>query len=158
MEIRRLAIPEEWALDSEGRPTTDPAAAAFLRPAGGYKGYGLALMFECLSSLMVANPLLSPGLEEGARPRRRTQNSFLAAIDVASFGPLDAYRANVDRTVAGLQALPVTEGAARVMVPGEPERRTLEDRRANGVPLPPGTVDKLRDAAARFDLTLPDGI
>ena len=67
------AIPEEWALDADGRPTTDPAQSAFLRPAAGYKGYGLALIFECLSSLMVGNPLLATTIGPECPARRHPE-------------------------------------------------------------------------------------
>lgn len=45
-------IPEGWALDSEGRPTTDPAAAlgGTMVPLGGAKGTALALMVELLAA------------------------------------------------------------------------------------------------------------
>jgi (2R)-3-sulfolactate dehydrogenase (NADP+) len=45
-------IPEGWALDSEGRPTTDPdaAIAGTMVPAGDAKGAALALMVELLSA------------------------------------------------------------------------------------------------------------
>lgn len=41
-----LPIPESWALDKEGNPTTDPAAAldGLLRPIGEFKGVSLALI------------------------------------------------------------------------------------------------------------------
>ena len=43
-------IPEGWALDSEGQPTTDPDAAlkGSLVSMGGYKGWGFGLMAELL--------------------------------------------------------------------------------------------------------------
>jgi (2R)-3-sulfolactate dehydrogenase (NADP+) len=46
------AIPEGWALDAEGRPTTDPAAAmaGTMVPAGGAKGAAFALMVELLTA------------------------------------------------------------------------------------------------------------
>ncbi len=46
------AIPLGWAVDSAGKPTTDPdeALAGSLVSAGGYKGYGIALMVELLAS------------------------------------------------------------------------------------------------------------
>src|SRR5260370_19408126 len=46
---RGETMPEGWMIDREGRPLTDPrrAAEGFLLPIGGYKGYGLALVF-CL--------------------------------------------------------------------------------------------------------------
>ena len=55
-------------LDADGNPTTDPNKAAIPTALGGHKGGGLALMFECLTSLMVANPLIQEGL-------RRASNS-----------------------------------------------------------------------------------
>jgi (2R)-3-sulfolactate dehydrogenase (NADP+) len=62
-------IPEGWALDSEGRPTTDPDAAlkGSLVSIGGYKGWGLGLMAEVLAAGMTGsvtsrgvNPLKAP--------------------------------------------------------------------------------------------------
>lgn len=46
------AIPEGWAVDAEGRPTTDPEAAlgGSLCSVGGYKGWGLGLMVEILAA------------------------------------------------------------------------------------------------------------
>ncbi len=45
-------IPEGWAVDAEGRPTTDPAEAltGSLVSMGGYKGWGFGLMAELLAS------------------------------------------------------------------------------------------------------------
>jgi len=50
-------IPEGWAVDAEGRPTTDPAAAldGALLSAAGYKGWGLGLMVELLASGMTGS-------------------------------------------------------------------------------------------------------
>ena len=47
-------IPEGWALDREGRPTTDPAAAldGSLASAGRHKGWGLGVMVELLAAGM----------------------------------------------------------------------------------------------------------
>ena len=57
-----VSIPEGWAMDKGGKPTTDPNLAHILIPAGGPKGSGLAMMFECLTSIMAGNPLLEPVL------------------------------------------------------------------------------------------------
>src|SRR5262249_34701608 len=61
-------IPPGWALDSDGNPTTDPARAEIPLPLGGPKGSGLALMFELITSLIVANPILADHLD--GTPRR----------------------------------------------------------------------------------------
>jgi (2R)-3-sulfolactate dehydrogenase (NADP+) len=50
-------IPADWALDAEGRPTTDPKAAlsGSLASIGGYKGWGLGLMVELLAAGMTGS-------------------------------------------------------------------------------------------------------
>ena len=153
-----IAIPEEWALDAEGRPTTDPAQSTFLRPAAGYKGYGLALIFECLSSLMVGNPLLATTISGVNAPSRGTQNSFVAAIDIAAFTDVEAFKRDVDRLADSINGLATVDGAPPILVPGQPEEQVLAERIANGIPLPPGTVAKLRAAAKRFGLELPPAL
>ncbi len=153
-----ISIPSEWALDKDGHPTIDPHQAAFLRPAGGYKGYGLALMFECLTSLMVANPLLAPKLHGQDTVTPGTQNSVVAAINIAQFTDVEEYKQNIDSLVDGVKDLPMVNADDEMMLPGELEQRQYEERRKQGIPLPAGTVKKLQDAAAHFALDLPDGL
>ena len=71
------------------------------------------------------------------------------------FTDLDGYRANVDDTIAGIKGLPTAEGFDEVLVPGEPEDRTWQERQANGIPLPDGTVTNLRQVAAKLGIELP---
>lgn len=150
---KRIPLPEGWALDDEGNPTTDPNVAKILVPAGGPKGSGLAMMFECLTGLMANNPLLTPVMN-GATWEPK-QNSVVAAIDVSTFIDLEIYRNHVDDLIDSIKALPPAEGHSEVVVPGEPESRTLADRTANGIPLPPGTVENLKEVAADMGLSFP---
>lgn len=153
---KRVPLGEGWALDSTGQPTLDPHLASILMPAGGPKGSGLALMFQCLTSQMANNPLVVPALQ--GQGKGHNQNSIVAAIDIGLFTDLASYQAGIDELIDSLKALPKAEGVNDILMPGEPEFRTLEERTAHGIPLPPGTVDRLREAAARFKLPLPAGI
>jgi LDH2 family malate/lactate/ureidoglycolate dehydrogenase len=153
-----IPLPPGWALDETGAPTTDANRAKILLPFGGYKGSGLAMMFETLTSLMVGNPLVGPFLSGEAGADRHRQNSVVAAVDIGAFTDLAAYRAEVDRLIDGIRALPREKGASEVLVPGEPEDRTTAERRQHGVPLPPGTIENLRGVAARFRVPLPRGL
>jgi LDH2 family malate/lactate/ureidoglycolate dehydrogenase len=157
-EDKAIPIPLGWALDKEGKPTTDPKQAAVLLPAGGGKGSGLAMMFECLTSLFVGNPLLTPAFEGKPGAMTHRQNSVVAAFDIATFTDLEQYKANADGIVDGIKALPTAEGFTEVMVPGEPEDRVYDERSKGGIPLPEGTVVKLRNASRRFGLPLPAGL
>lgn len=150
---KRIPLPEGWALDQTGNPTTDPFLAQILLPAGGAKGSGLALMFQALTSQMVANPLVVPVLD--GEINTHGQNSLLAVIDIGLFTELESYKAGIDDLIDHLKALPPADGFDQVRMPGEPEFDTLAERTARGIPLPPGTVEKLQAAAQRFGLALP---
>lgn len=150
---KRVPIPDTWALDADGNATTDPNVAKILLPAGGPKGSGLAFVFQCLTSLMANNPLLTPVLRGGERPN--IQNSVVAAIDISFFIDLDDYGAHLDDQIDEIKKLPCADGFDEVLTPGEPEQRAFEDRAERGVPLPPGTVEKLQQTAQRFGLKSP---
>jgi LDH2 family malate/lactate/ureidoglycolate dehydrogenase len=153
---KSVSIPEGWALTKDGNPTTDPSQAAIFLPFGGPKGSGLALMFECISSVMVDNPLLEPVLLGHKKSEgHHVQNSVVAAIDISQFTDVEGYKEHIDNLIDGIKALPKAEGFSEIFVPGEPERRTFDDRSRNGIPLPEGTVRRLRSVAERFGIEIP---
>ena len=153
-----VSVPEGWILDQDGKPTTDPNQYAMLLPSGGPKGSGLAMMFECLTSLMATNALLEPVLLENKEIGRFVQNSVVAAIDIGMFTDVEGYKEHVDNLIDAIKALPRAEGVDEIFVPGEPEVRVYHDRVRNGIPLPEGTVRNLRSVAERFELSLPSGL
>lgn len=164
-------IPEGWALDRCGHPATDPLKAAVLLPAGGAKGSGLAFMLECLSSLMMGNPLLEPAIRDEAQAReqaedekvrpsfmkRHIQNSVLLLIDIERFTKLDQYTQNVDRLVDAVKGLPRAEGVEEIFVPGEVEKRIHEVRTNEGIALARGTAAKLALLARELGIESPFG-
>ncbi len=171
-----IPIPEGWAIDKEGKPTTDPKNVGALLPFSGPKGSGLALMFECLSSVMAGNPVLEPALlgkeidspaaqkkpeatgERLSYVPRHIQNSVVVCIDIGTFTEVDGYKGHIDNLIDGIKALPKAEGFNEIFVPGEPEERTFDDRSRNGIPLPEGTIRNLRGVSERFGIKLPSGL
>lgn len=64
VELHRRAgkvLPEGWALDKDGNPTTDPEAAlaGAMLPFGGHKGSAISTMIELLAGIMIGD-LTSP--------------------------------------------------------------------------------------------------
>jgi LDH2 family malate/lactate/ureidoglycolate dehydrogenase len=147
-------IPEGWALDAEGRPTTDPQKAELPLPMAGPKGSGLALMIECLTSLVVANPLVSEFLEETPLGLRHRQNGLAIAIDVSRFGDPAAFRREVERTVRALKGLPRADGVDEILVPGERGARAFARRARDGVPVPPPVWKELAALAERLGVAM----
>jgi LDH2 family malate/lactate/ureidoglycolate dehydrogenase len=102
---------------------------------------------------MANNPLLAPALS--GEKRGHNQNSVVAAINIGLFTEVESFKTQVDAQIEALKALPKAEGVTEILMPGEPEHNILAERSQTGVPLPPGTVQRLRAAAARFSLPLP---
>jgi LDH2 family malate/lactate/ureidoglycolate dehydrogenase len=150
-----MTLPEGWALTSAGEPTTDPHQAAIPMPVGGPKGAGLALMIECITSLLVGNPLIEAELTGAEGERRHNQNGFLLAIDIAAFIDVKTYGASLDRMVELIKDLPKAADTDEILVPGERGDRVFEDRSRNGIPLAPGTWRALGEAAADLRVDMP---
>jgi len=163
-----MSIPADWALDDEGKPTTDPSKAVFLAPIAGPKGSGLSLMLECLGSVLIGFPKVEPvvtmkeppfGLGSAvgnpARIRAHLQNSVFMVIDIRQFGDINTYKEHIDTMIDGIKALPKAKGCTEIFLPGEPEWRTMDDRRKHGIPIPRQTHEKLKKLADRFGLNLP---
>jgi LDH2 family malate/lactate/ureidoglycolate dehydrogenase len=152
-------IPETWALDKNGHPTSDPHLAAMLAPSGGYKGSGLALMFEALSSLVVGVPLLAPNLLslDNAAPLG-TQNGVIAAVDIGAITNIERYKSDVDELVRAIKDLPRADGFEEIFVPGEPEDRCSEVRLRDGIPLPTLVARDLGQVAQDLGVDLPEAL
>src|SRR6185295_10305836 len=109
-------------------------------PLGGPKGSGLALMIECLTSLVLRNPIVAEVLEDTEAGRRHRQNALVLALDIARFGDPAAFRREVARLIGALKALPRAADVDEILMPGERGDRTHAQRARDGIPLPPAVV------------------
>ncbi len=131
-------ISENWAIDSEGRPTTDPEKGleGALSPFGGVKGYGLAFMLEILAGPLVgaaAGKEVHGTLEpvEGFS----TKGDLMVVIDPAKFGSIDEFKARIQKFVTQLKESRKAPGVKEILVPGEPEFCIREKRLQEGIPI-----------------------
>jgi LDH2 family malate/lactate/ureidoglycolate dehydrogenase len=167
-ELTGETIPDTWALDSNGLPTTDPTAAlaGALLPFGGYKGYGLALAIEVLAGVLAGadlgpeliNASLTGSATSGSATRVGTVGSLYVAIDPERFAGRQAFAAQMARLVDVIKATPSAPGASEVLVPGELEDRAARAARVNGVELDLATVESLRELAAAESVPFPSAI
>jgi len=145
-------IPGDWAMDSEGVPTTSVATAlkGLISPLGGYKGSGLAMMAEILCAVLGGGAMSTElgGIRIRGRAMRVSQ--MFLGIDVARFLPAEEFVARMERLVQTVKSTPPAKGYDQVLVAGEPEWRMEEERRANGIPLEQGTWKSLTAAASRL--------
>jgi len=147
------SIPSGWAVDAEGRPTTDPEAAiaGLLLPIGLHKGYGLALMVDVLTGVLAGGGFGQRvnGLYADVAVPNDAAHLFVA-LHVPAFAPPDAFAERVAALAAEVTGAARAPGVDRVYLPGElaAERRAAAAR--DGVALDPGTVDALNAAGVAW--------
>ena len=157
-KIRRAAsqgdsIPMGWALDENGQPTTDPAAAlrGVVLPLGGAKGSGLALMVDALAGV-VSGAAFGGTVGNQNTDFSRTQNvgHLFMAFRPDLFLPPDQQGARMDELVARARACPRAEGIDEILMPGEPESRAAEKARQAGLTLTNEDILELNNRARKY--------
>lgn len=147
---RGEAIPQGWATDAEGQPTTDAAAAlkGFLLPVGGHKGYGLAVMVDLLAGLLSGAAYLTHVRAWDKDPgSAQNLGHVFIAIDAAKLGPAEALRARMADFAAILHATPPADPARPVLLPGEREMAALHRQRREGVRVAAADLRRLEELA-----------
>lgn len=146
-------IPADWALDPDGNPTTNPAAAlaGTVLTMAGHKGAALATMVELFCGVLAGAAV---GDEVGSmyKDLDRPQNvgHFFCLWDIAAFMDPAQFRGRVDRMIDRIKACRRRPGVHEILVPGELEHRTAEENRRLGIPVDPATIEELRTLAAEY--------
>ena len=145
-------IPLGYALDADGRPTTDPTAAlaGVVQPIGGYKGSGLSLFMDIFAGV-ISGAGFGGGVGDQAKTFDRPQDvgHFFLAMKPNLFVSEDEYRARINTLIERVHAAPRAEGFDEILLPGEPEDRHDAVRRKTGIPYAASEVAALQDEAKR---------
>ncbi|GAA3726846.1 L-2-hydroxycarboxylate dehydrogenase (NAD+) [Spinactinospora alkalitolerans] len=145
-------IPEGWAVDADGVPTTDPTAAlaGALLPFGGHKGSGLATLLELLAGPLAGGRMAAETTDMWADPSVPMGTGHLLwVVDPAG---VHGNAAAVSRAAAFQQRLrDVTPARAvrEVLSPGDVEHRNAA-RNADRVPLPASVLNDLAAMAEQM--------
>ena len=148
---RGETMPEGWMMDRTGRPLTDPkrAGEGFLLPIGGYKGYGLALVFGLLAGTLNGAAMGRDVVDFNNDDTTPTNTGHaILAIDPKVFGDVTDFKRRVDQLVRDLRASERMPGVDAIRIPGEGSRRAREERRRSGVPIPAALRSALDTLAA----------
>jgi LDH2 family malate/lactate/ureidoglycolate dehydrogenase len=146
-------IPEGWAVDPDGAPTTDPKLGlqGSLMPMAGHKGYGLALSVEILTRILAGNP-----------PSRITKEVaytqggfFVEATSVAAFREEEGYYEDVAELIGRIRDSTPAKGFSKVLLPGEPEMIARAARLKEGIPVEDVTWTEFVGIARKLSVALP---
>lgn len=129
---RGAPIPEGWAVDAEGRPTTDAEAAKHgaIAPFGGSKGYGLGLAFELLVAALTGSAIGREVVGTLDAERRCNKGDLFIVLEPAA----DAARV-VGHFMDALRASPSVDPRQPVRVPGDRAGRVRTHNLKVGVEL-----------------------
>jgi LDH2 family malate/lactate/ureidoglycolate dehydrogenase len=144
-------IPETWATDRDGNPTSDPKAAldGFLLAIGGHKGYGLALLVDLFAGLLSGAAYLThvkSWLDDPTEPS--DIGHFFLLFDASRLGSGDWLAQRMSDFCAILRATPPADPDKPVLVPGDIEIAKLQRHQREGVVLETGLREKLEAIAA----------
>ena len=154
-------LPRGWAVDAEGRGTTDARAVlenmanrrgGGVLPLGGegeefsgHKGYGLALMVDVLCGTLSG---AASGPEAYANQTEANLGHLFAAISIDAFRPAAEFRRDLDHLLRSLKESPKAAGHDRIYTHGEKAAAATRAAADRGVPLGPKVIETLRSLGA----------
>lgn len=116
-------FPEGWMIDRQGNPITEPARAGdgVLLPIGGYKGFGLGLVFALMGGALNGAPVGHDAGSPETPPRKGPANTGQAVmmLDIARFAAPQEFKRRVDKFLREIRNSKPLPGRGPVRYPGQ---------------------------------------
>lgn len=152
-----MEIPNTWAADAKGVPTTDARAAieGLILPMAGHKGYVISFMMDVLAGVLtgshfgthVAGPY-DPNRQSGC-------GHLLITIDIRSMMPVEDFEQRMEALIAEVKAVATADGVDEIFFPGEIEDRNTRRNRERGIAIADLTWQSLAKLGAETATELP---
>jgi LDH2 family malate/lactate/ureidoglycolate dehydrogenase len=142
-------IPVEWALDKDGKPTDDPAAAleGVMLPMGGPKGSALAIMMDVFSGVLSGSAFAGHVTNPYDPTKPADVGHFLVAIKPDVFMSLEDFRGRIEYLYQRVVGSDPADGVQRIYFPGELEQLAQVERLEKGIPITQSELDALNREA-----------
>lgn len=140
-------IPQGWALDPDGNPTTDAGKALMgtVLTMAGHKGYALALMVEIFSGVLSGAAVgASVGSMYKNMDRKQDVGHFFCLLDIDAFMDAAVFQQRIDMMIDEIKACRKRSGVEEILIPGERSFKTARENRKRGIPLGDETMKELR--------------
>lgn len=143
-------IPEGWAVDAQGNPTTDPAAAlsGSVLPFAGPKGSALAMVVEILTGVL-GGDVWAQGVEDMYEENGKPSGTShcVAALDIETLVDRTDFETNIADLISQMK-LSAGSTDSQVFLPGERELLAQDEAFRSGVQLDSSTFSELNDLFA----------
>lgn len=138
------SIPDTWAVDSDGNPTTDPNAVAGLVPIAGPKGSGLMMMVDILCGALLGQPSgKSVSSMYADLSKGRELGQIHIVINPEFFAGLDAFEKTIENMVKEIHEMKPAQGVSKVYYPGERSEGVYLKYKEEGIPIVKDIYDYL---------------
>ncbi len=127
------SIPADWAVDEKGLPVTDPHLVNALVPIAGAKGYGLMMLVDVFSGVLLGVPFgkhVSSMYHDLSKGRELGQMHIV--MDPDRFIGKEEFKKRMSQVCDELGEMPAAEGYGKVYYPGERAVMRRDKAYANG--------------------------
>jgi L-2-hydroxycarboxylate dehydrogenase (NAD+) len=168
LQRKNAEAPVGWIQKKNGTASTNPHelkdGGALIplgsdRDHGSHKGFCLGAWVDIFSAVLSGanyGPWVPPFvsfLSPPSDPVGEGIGHFFGAMRIDAFRPAKEFKSHMDTWITRFRAAQTIEGQERVIIPGDPERETTEERMKKGIPVNSKVIDDLRQLAERFSLT-----
>lgn len=148
-------IPDTWALDVDGNPTTDPEAAYLgtVQPFSQYKGYCQTFMNATISAILNGSNF-GPNMIDLYETPEKIQNSghLFQCINIDAIDDLEAFKKRMDAAVDYIKAGKKAKGVSEIFVPGERSARNRERAKKEGIIYPIEVIEENIAIAEKYKI------
>jgi LDH2 family malate/lactate/ureidoglycolate dehydrogenase len=152
---KQQPIPEGWALNRHGEPTTDAQEALLgtVLTMAGHKGYALALMVEVFSSVL-SGAAIGPEIGSMYKDLDRKQNvgHFFCLLNISAFINLADFKKRIDETIDRIKSSKKRPGVEEILIPGERSLRNVQVNEARGITVSDETLAELAQWCMRLNI------
>ncbi|MBG9982792.1 ureidoglycolate dehydrogenase [Aerococcaceae bacterium DSM 111020] len=139
------SIPDTWAVDENGAPTTDPNAVAGLVPIAGPKGYGLMMLVDIYAGILLNLPFGKhvSSMYHDLHTGRNLGQTYIV-IDPAKFSDIETFKNNITQTMNELNEIKPATGFSSVRYPGQGSNERYAVALEEGTEIPESIYNYLK--------------
>jgi len=152
---KKAPIPLGWALDRDGKPTTDAQEALLgtVLTMAGHKGYALAMMVELFSGVLSGAAV---GADVGSMykdmDRKQDVGHFFCLFQIEAFLDYAEFLRRIDATIDRIKLCRKRPGTEEILVPGERSARQAGLHTAQGIIIPEETLLELQQWCSQLNV------
>lgn len=154
---RGVPIPEGWAADENGVPTTDAndAIHGLILPMAGHKGYVISFMMDVLAGVLTGSHFGTNVAGPYEANRQSGCGHLLLTIDIKSMMPPAEFEQRMEALIDEVKNVPTAQGVQEIFFPGELEDRSTSQLKEAGITIADNTWQSMARLAAETGVALP---